>query len=236
MISVNFRGLDRALLDLEKTSRQAVPHAVRNALNVAAFEARRIWQDEIKRTFTTRNRYTERSIQVRKATGTDTRSMASFVGSTADYMAKQEEGGTVRGGGKHKAIPGPVAAGLSPGAKRTRLVRAGNRLSAINAMRGARAGASKRQRNAIALSMARRAGSKVALLERPRGGKGLFKVLGGKRRTTGTRLLWDVSKGSVRVPPSHTLKRSLGRLNPKLQSIYYASIVQQLQRLNVFGY
>lgn len=234
MISVTFHGLDKAVFDLERAKAKAVPVAMRNALNVAAFEARRVWQDEIKRTFTTRNRFTERSIQVRKAEG-EGRQMASFVGSTADYMATQEDGGVVRGGGRHKAIPGPVAAGLAPGANRTRLVRAGNRLSALTARKAPR-GASRQQRNAIALAMARRAGGKVVLLERPKGGKGLFRMVGGRRRTTGTRLLWDVSRGSVRVPPARTLQHTLSRVKPKLQSIYYAALVQQLQRLNVLGY
>ena len=83
--------------------------------------------------------------------------------------------------------------------------------------------------------MARRKGIKFALLERPRGGKGLFVLAGGKRRPT-TRLLYDVSKSAVRVPPTPTLARTLRRVNARTAAILHRAVLDELRRAKVFGY
>ncbi len=233
MITIEFHGLRELVRDLRAAREKALPYAIRNALNTAAFEARKVWQGEIRRTFTTRNQYTERSILVERARGLDPRRMRSFVGSTADYMAKQESGAVIRGRGQHKPIPGPVAAGLPPGAKRTKLVRSPNKLSAIKVARAR--GATVQQRWAIAIGQARREGRKFVLLERPRGGKGLFRLGGGRKRST-VRLLWDLSRSSVRVPAEPTLGRTLKAIEPKLAHIYQAALVEQFQRNKVLGF
>lgn len=223
----------KALRDLKAFREKAVPYAIRNALNRAAFHARGEWQAEVRGAFTLRNKYTERSIQVERATGKDTRGMVAKVGSVADYMDEQETGATVRGRSKHKPIPAPTAAGLQPGGKRTRLVRPGNKLAALQVLKPV--GKTPRQRNAVALAMARRKGRKVALLERPRGGKGFF-LLGRGKRKVSTRLLWDLSRGSVRVKPSPTLQRTLARVEPRLADIHRDAVVEQLRRHKILGY
>lgn len=243
-ISVEFRGIDELIDDLRKARKRAIPHGVRNALNTAAFQGRKDWQGVIRRTFTIRNQFTERSIRVVQAKGTNLDRMEAFLGSVAPYMGDQEGGATVRGRRRVKAIPGPVAAGQSPGGKRTKLVRAGAKLSAIN-IRRIRAKGPK-QRNAIAIAMAARKRQKFVKLTRPGGGQGLFSFKGGRRtwhkshgwrvKSLQLRLLWDVSRKSVRVPPSHTLERTLRMLEPRLPHIYTASIVEQLRRARVLGY
>jgi hypothetical protein len=241
--SFEIRGIKELVGDLRVARKQAIPHAVRDALNTAAFQGRKDWQGIIRRTFTNRNSFTARSVLVVKAKGTNLDRMEAVLGSVAPYMGDQESGATVRGRGSHKAIPGPVAAGQAPGGKRTRLVRSGSRLSDIKAIRGK--GKGSKQRNAIALAMAVRARKKHVLLRRPGGGQGLFTVSGGRRTWTGKafktkslklRLLWDVSRRSVRVPPSHTLQRTLDGLAPRLPSMYLASVLQQLRRHKILGY
>jgi hypothetical protein len=221
----------KALEDLRSFRKKAVPYALRNAVNTAAFEGRKIWQGEIKRSFTLRNQFTTRSIRVEKAR--NPRMIMAVLGSVAPYMAKQEEGGTVRGRSGKKAIPGPVAAGQRPGAKRTRLVRAGFRLGAIKVPR-LRTG-SRIQRNAVAIAMAKRRGQKFALLQRPKGGKGLF-LLGGGKRKASTKLLYDVSRSSVRVPAAPTLARTMHRMNARTPAIVHAAVLKELRRNKVFGY
>jgi hypothetical protein len=232
----------QALRDLEEFKRSAIPFAIRNSLNTSAFELQKIWRGEIRRTFINRNTFTERSIHVQKARGGDPNRMISVVGSITDYLDEQESGGTVRGKGAHKPIPGPSAAGQSPGTKRTKLVMRSRYLGAIKAQR-ATGGRSARARNVAAMLMARRKGAQYVLLERPGGGKGLFLVSGGQRRFTGrrftmralkTRLLWDLSRSSVRVPPEPTLQRSLSIIEPKLPHIHLASLVEQCQRHGLF--
>jgi hypothetical protein len=223
----------QALKDLRRFREKAIPYAIRNALNRSAFHARAEWKTEVRNEFTLRNRYTEQSILVDRATGKSVSGMVAVVGSKAAYMDEQEHGATVRGGGKHKAIPGPVAAGLPPGGKRTKLVRGANKLSALRVSRPV--GKNPRQRNAVALAMARRRGERVALLERPRGGKGLFRLTGGKKKPQ-TRLLWDLSRSSVTVKPTPTLQRTLTRIQPRLVEIHRDAIVEQLRRHKVLGY
>lgn len=223
----------KAVADLRKFREKAVVYAVRNALNRSAFHARGEWQQEIQSSFVLRNKFTERSVLYTKATGKDVRGMTAVVGSTAPYMDEQEKGAMIRGRGKHKPIPGPVAAGQAPGGKRTKLVRAGNKLSALHAPRAV--GANRRQRNAIALAIARRSGGRVALLERPNGGKGLFRLTGGRKKLQ-TRLLWDLSRSSVKVHPEPTLQRTLKRIQPRLAEIHRDAFVEQLRRHKILGY
>jgi hypothetical protein len=226
------RGAKEMARDLKTMRLRAFPYAVRNTLNTAAFEARRIWQAEIRASFTNRNQYTVRSIQVeRVAGGSDPQRMVARVGSTTDFMGKQEKGGTVTGKSGRKPIPGPVAAGLAPGAKRTRLVRARFHLGAIKAPHPTLTG-SRHQRNAIAIAVALREGSKRAVLERPGGRKALFIVGGTPARPT-TRLLWDVSRSSVKIKPQPTLQRTLTAIGPKMEHMMQASLLQQLNKFGI---
>lgn len=226
------RGAKEMARDLKTLRLRAFPYAVRNTLNTAAFEARTIWQREIRATFTNRNAYTVRSIQVdRVASGNEPSRMVARTGSTTDYMGKQEKGGTVSGKSGRKPIPGPVAAGLAPGAKRTRLVRSRFYLGAIKAQHPTLTG-SRKQRNAIAIAVALRSGNKRAVLERPGGRKALFLVGGNERRPT-TRLLWDVSRSSVRLHAQPTLQRTLHAIEPKMEHMMQASMLQQLNRFGI---
>jgi hypothetical protein len=223
----------KAIKDLKRFREKAVPYAVRNALNRSAFHGREEWQKEMRGTFTLKNKFTERSAWVERASGTKLGGMHALLGSTAPYMGDQEKGATIRGRGRHKPIPGPVAAGQAPGTKRTKLVRAGNKLSALQAQKGV--GRNKRQRNAVAIAIARRRSQAVVLLERPSGGKGLFKLMGGRKKAT-ARLLWDVSRGSVKVKAEPTLQRTLKRIQPRVEQIHVEAVVEQLKRHKVFGY
>jgi hypothetical protein len=231
-LKVRWIGVDELRHDLKLFNAKAIPYAARNGLNKGAFEARRIWQGEIKRAFVLRNQYTVNSVRVDTAKGLDTRRMEAVVGSVAPYMRTQEEGGTVSGKSGKKAIPGPVAAGQPPGAKRTQMVRAGLRMSRLRVQR-IRA-TNKRQFNAIAIAMAKRRGSKVAVLQRARGGKGVFAIRGTKRAPT-TALLYDVSKGSVRVGSTPTLGRTINRMNARFPRIMADSFLAELKRHGI-GY
>jgi len=231
MLTVKIHGLDDAVKDLKRFRRSALPYAMRNALNTAVFQAQREWRMLAAATFTERSTFLDRSIRIEKA---DTRRLYAKVGSTFEGMAKQEAGGTVTGSSGRKPIPGPVAAGLSPGSKRTKLVRARFYLGAIKVAHPGLRG-SRHQRNAIAMAVAKRQGQKVALLERPSGAKGLFQIGGTKSKPT-ARLLWDVSRSSVHVQSQPTLRATLLALQPKLPHMYLASLVEQAQRYKIAGY
>src|SRR5689334_14509169 len=97
-IDIKFTGIERLASDLEKVAKKALPYAMRDAVNTSAFEAKRVWGDQIRRTFETRNTFTAgRAIQVDKARGSLSGGIEATVGSVAKYMRVQEHGGTVRG-------------------------------------------------------------------------------------------------------------------------------------------
>lgn len=211
---------------------RGVPHAARNALNRSAFRAREQWQREIFFSLTLRNRWTERSIQVNRAGGLNIAAMEAKVGSTADYMRTQEEGGVERK--KHKVgvpIPTPISSG-ERGNPRRRLVRPMHRLPNIQLR--PRIGATQKQRNAIAIEGARRAGKKHVFLELERK-KGIFRLSGGKRRTK-IELVHDLSRTSVRIPATHTLQDALRNVQRHLPDIAVRAMVEQLERYRVVGF
>lgn len=216
--------------DLKTVSKRAIPYAMRDALNGFAFAARREWSDGIKRTFTTRNKFTAgRALEVEKARSLRVDSMVAVLGSKEQYLAKQEFGGVTSG-----PIPGPTAAGQPSGSRRTKPVRMGNRLKALAAAKS-RGGKSRRQRNAMALSIARRRGQRHAILDRPNGEKGLFRLSGGKRRIK-TRLVWALGHGPTRVKPSPTLGPAVRRTEQQLESLHRKALLKQLRLHHVFGY
>lgn len=229
----DFKKLHAEISKLQR----AYPYAIRNALNGCAFEHRKAWQMEIRSTFTNRNQFTQRSIRVEKATGLDIKTMKAVTGSVAPYIGDQEEGGTVRGRGKHKAIPTPLAGGGKPGGtKRPRLVAGRYKLSSVTVASKPLQKYGKRRQNAVALAIAIRKGERFALLNRTKGkGRGIFEVKGLKRKAK-VRMIWNVSQGSVKVKPEPTMRRAVLRSKNAFERVTHDAIVAQLKRNRVFGY
>ncbi len=229
---VTMRGLDKLTADLAFFASRSIPYAARSAATTMAFQARAIWVQEIESSMTTRNRYTVKSLRVEKATGNRIENIQAVLGSLAPYMAAQEDGRPNQLGGK-RAIPTSAAAGQRGARPRTKLVRRPNVLSAIHlAKRGTRG--SRAQRNAISMSQAARAGKKFVFLDLQRG-RGLFRIGGGKRKPNVT-MLWDLSRGSVRVPKNPTLERTVARQQAKGVEVYHAALIEQARRNKVLGY
>lgn len=229
---VSMRGLDKLTADLAFFASKSIPYAARNGANNMAFQARAIWVEEIEKSMTLRNRYTVKSVRVDKATGNRIENIRAVLGSVAPYMAAQEDGSPRQLGGKH-AIPTSAAAGQRGARPRTKLVRRPNVLSAIHlAKRGTHG--SRAQRNAISMSQAARAGKRFVFLDLQRG-RGLFRIGGGKRKPNVT-MLWDLSRGSVRVPKNPTLERAVAKQQGKAVDVYHAALIEQAKRAKVLGY
>lgn len=227
----DFRRYEREL----KRYEAAHGHGVRNGLNGCAFEAQKAWRAELKRTFTLRAPFTERSIQVDKARGIDTRSLQSKVGSVAPYLDDQEEGAVIHGKGKHKAIPAAVAGGAAGPGIRPRVVLGRFKLGGIK-VRDPKVGRyGRKQRNAIALDMAARAGNRFALLLKPKGGRALFEVRKVGRRQFKTRLIWNLDRSSVTVKPEPTMHRAIARSMGAFERIAKQALIEQLKRAGVMG-
>jgi hypothetical protein len=234
VIRIETRGFEKLAHDLSVAKSKAFPYAQRDAVNEAAFVGRWVWSGAIRETFVTRNTFTAgRALEVVKAKA-GTGRVEAVLGSTADYMALQEKGGTVRGKSGHRPIAAPTAAGQAAGSRRTKLVRKGMKLSAIKAVSVGKT-RGRLQRNATAMAMARRGGKKFAVLERPSGGPGIFLISGTKKKLK-ARLVWDLSRRSAQVPPHRTLEPTLQRVRPRMPDMYAKALLKQLKHHHVFGY
>ncbi len=220
--------------DLKHFARKAYPFATRQTVNKAAFETRRGYQARIREDLTLRNRWTEQSVRVEQARTLTVSRQAAIVGSVADYMATQEFGGVEKGGGKYKPIATSYSAGLPEDAKpRTRLPRKPNKLSNIQLKSRGRK-LSRRARNKVAVLMAAKSGDKYVWLDLGKR-QGLFRVLGGKRNPR-VRMVWDMSRRSVRVPKKPLLLPATRAVQAQLPQYYAEALVFQLKRAKVFGY
>lgn len=228
MIRAQF-DLRKYTKDLEKVAKRAIPHAIRNGLNAMAFEGRKLWQQEMRGTFTLRNKWTEMGVRVIKAKGASINRMQATVMHPDGYLYKQEYGGIER----RAAVPTPTAAGQGRAAKRTKLVRGPYKVAAISLADRLKAG-SRSQRNVAAVRMAVAQGKRFVYLE---GAKkhGLFLIKGGKRKPR-VEMLHDTTSSAHRVPPHPTLGpaiNKLGGIAPKLMKI---AVLDQLKRAKAFGY
>ena len=232
-----FRQLARRL---ERDAPKALGYAARNALNRAAFDARKQWQREMQSTFVLRNRWTLGSIRVEKARGLDLQRMESKVGSGLKYLAKQEEGGPKGGGGAYgQPIPTGVASGEGRGARpRRRVVRPRFRLAAIHL--GDRPGGSRKQRNAAAIRKAQEAGAKFVFIESGKG-TGIVQIpkarrtrkRRGRRRAGKIQLLWSLAHSGVRIPPHPTLKPAFDWADRRFRRYVKAELLKQLKRVRL---
>lgn len=247
IISVDVRGADRFAKDLQTFAQKAVPHAMRNTLNSAAFEVRGKYVAEAKSKLTLRNTFTARSIRVDKATGNRPHMMEARVGSTAPYMDDVEQGVTETSKGKHGLpIPTTFAAGQSAG-KRTRAVRRGNYLSAIKLNSKPVSGSPKRK-NAAALRMAKESGGGFAFLNTGKF-KGVFKVdavAQGKRqhgpvRESGAfrfklKPIYDLSHKTATTRALPLLEGAVIEVKRVMPVLITKAVLEQLKRNKVFGY
>lgn len=233
MIKVEWKGVKELQKALDKFAKQAVPHAMRNGCNRSAFEARDVWGKRVESEMTLRNTFTARSLRVQKARGTNTETMQATLGSTAPYMGKLEVGGPESArSGKGLPIPTPVASGQAPGAKRTKLVRASNKMTAITLAK--RPGATRPQRNAIAIQRALK-GSHFAFIETTQGRRLITKVTGNRQRIK-VQTIWDLSRHTVQVRPVPTLKQTLDAIGPRLPGIFADALREQCKRHGMPGF
>lgn len=232
-ITFDDKGLRRYRRDLNAFAKTAVPFATRAAINTTAFQGAREAKKIVGQRMILRNRWTQRSIGVQKARQKETKKQRAFVGSTEAYMLDQEFGTTKRGGGKHGVeIPTRSASGEGRGsAPRRRLPRAKNKARSIR-LRRSRRGASRKQRNFIAVREAATSGRKFVFLDLQRA-EGIYKIMGGKRNPK-PELIVDLSHKTVRIPPTPWLKPAMDRVRPRMAGIWKKELRNQLIRRRLF--
>lgn len=227
--SVDAKKLER---DLRHVSSKAAVYAAREGLNNLAWEARRLYQEEMREKLVLRNRFTEGSVRVNRAGGLSLDGMRSEVGSVQEYMAEQESGSIQHSdGGGAIAIPTGYAAGQEGAVPRTKLPRGQNKMSAIRltarSKRGRRA-----QKNAASLRMAQKAGSKFVYLE-TENKRGIFRLVG-PTKSPKLKMVHDLTRSTITIPKNPMLGPALQRLKPRMGTIMVKAMLRQLRRNGLF--
>lgn len=235
MFSIKSSGLKRLESDLKVFGERAFPFATKNTVNQSALKARQIAQDHIKSEMVLRNRFTARSVQVEQTRTLQVSQQAAVVGSIADYMEDQEFGAVKGKEGKEGTpIATSYSAGQGDGAQpRTRLPRKPNKLQNITLKHRRSEGKGRRQKNLIAVKAAAATGRKYLYLDLSRR-KGIFKVVGGKRRPR-VKMLWDLTNQSVVIRRRPWLAPSVEETKKHIPKIYEDSLKFQLKRLGLFA-
>jgi hypothetical protein len=233
MFSVNDEELKQLEADLKTFAAKALPFATKATLNKTAFEARRLWQENIKDDLINRNKFTMNAVRVEQTKSLRIRDQASVVGSTAPYMGKTESGGIETGGSGAKAIATSYSAGQGEGSRpRTRLPRKPNKMATIRLKR-VKGAQGRKQRNLLAVKQAAESGNRYAFLDLGKR-KGIFRVMGSKRKLR-VRMVWSMSKRSVRVPATPTLWPAVKATIPRVPELYREALEFQLKRRGLLG-
>jgi len=233
MLSLDVYKIKQLELDLKTFKGRAYPYATRQAVNQAAFKAQKVAQLRVRNEMILRNAFTARSIRVDRARELVVSRQMAVVGSVAPYMETQEFGGTVLKRGKHgKPIATGYAAGQEAQKPRTRLPKRANQLGVLQLKNRRKKGRGRLQQNLIAVKEAAATGAKFVYLDLGKR-KGIFRVLGGKRRTY-IKMVHDLSHKSVTVPRNQWLLPSAKEAQRSMPQYYLDALRYQTARHGLF--
>jgi len=220
--------------DLKRMAHRAYPFATKATVNKAAFVAMKISRGHIGSEMITRNAFTKKSIQVEQARTLTVSRQEAIVGSTADYMEVQEFGGVKhKKGSEGVAIATSYSSGEGENTQpRRKLPRRPNKLASIRLQRRSKKGASRKQKNMMAIKQAAESGSKYVFLDLGRS-KGIFKVTGGKRRPK-IKMVYSFREQSVSIPKNPWLAPSVRKTEKQIPNIYKKALEFQVKRLGLF--
>lgn len=234
MLKIDDSEIKQMESDLKTFAERAFPFATKNTLNRSAFEGQKIARRNIDAKMTQRNKFSKQSVQVEQSRTLNVARQSSSMGSIADYMKDQEFGKIIKKSGK-KGVPiaTSYAAGQSEGAQpRTRLPRKANTLAAIQLRNKRTRSKTRRQRNLIVIKEAAQSGRKYIFLDLGRS-KGIFKVVGGKRRPK-IKMVWSMREQSVVVPRNPWLKPAADKVQKLMPEFYRDALKFQLKRQGLF--
>lgn len=234
MLSVKTDQIKQMESDLKTFAARAYPFATKNTVNQGAFRGRMYAQQNIEQNMTNRNKFTRNSVRVEQTRTLDVRRQQAITGSIADYLADQEFGAIkTASGSEGVALPTSYSAGQGMGAQpRTRLPRKPNKMRNIKLRNRGRKGASRKQKNLVAIKGAAKSGNKFVFLDMGRT-KGIFRVLGGRRKPR-IKMVYDLSRPSVVVPRNPWLAPAVEQARKDMPEIYRKSLKFQLKRQGLF--
>ncbi len=229
-MEINTKDIRRLERTLTGMSKHGVKFATMFAMNGAAFEARQLAVRNVEKKFITRNAWTKRSIRVNKG---NTRDLRASVGSTEDYMRKQELGGSERAGGrKGVAIATSYSSGEGENARpRRKLSRRPNRIRNITLKNTTGRARGRKARNVAKVKEAAKGSNKVVYLDGLTGKKkrGLFRITGGKRRPK-VKMIQDMSQKKVRTRKKPWLGPATRTAAKGIPRRYKKSLLMQIDK------
>ncbi len=234
-VTFDDKQLKRYAKDLKRFATDALPFANRQALNSGAKMMRGLARENIGRAMIQRNRFTMRSVGVEFARQKSIRQQQSVVGSFQKYMEDQEFGGTKRTKGKHGVVIPTRSASLEGegSAPRRKLPRPRFTVRNIKLSKGrGRRSKTRRQINAITVKQAVSTGRRIVFMKTQRSA-GFFRVTGGKRRPR-VKMLADLSRKTISIPPNPWLKPAADRTAKAMPAIYKGALRKQLVRRRLF--
>lgn len=228
--------------DLEEHSKnlqvffpKSFPHITRDTLNNAAFITKKRAQAIVKRRMVLKNTWTMRSIQVEKAQGIDVRNMEARIGSTMEYMAKQEFGDTIsKKGKKGLGIPTTIASREGEGARpRRKVVRKPLYMKQIRLLKTGVKSKSKRQFIVASIMAAAKRGGRNRFIYLPfERHPGIYMVTGGKKKPK-IKLVYDLSRKSIIIPPSPWLSPASDRGARAIPKLYEEATIRNLKKVGI---
>lgn len=226
-MKINTRDVKRLERTLKSIAQHGAKFAMNATLNNAAFDTRKTALAVIDRKFTLRNGWTKRSVRVNKS---NTRSLQASVGSTADYLRKQELGHTERpSGGLGVAIPTTYASGEGENSRtRKRLPRKMNKMRNVKLGGSTGRARGRKARNVVKVKQAARSTNKVIFMKTRRGA-GIFRVVGGKRRPK-VKMILDLSKKSITIKKKPWLQPATTRHRKLIPPNYMLNLSKQITR------
>jgi hypothetical protein len=234
MFEVKSKDIKHMEEGLKQLNARGIPFAIRNTLNDTAFLAVKEAKKIADKKMTMRNQWSKGSIQGRRATGTNVDRMVAQMGSTEQYMAKQEEGFTKTSTGKHGVtVPTAFAAGQT-GSKRTKVIKKRNRMARIRITKIKKTGDNARD-NILLVNKAVKTGHRFIYMK-INGKTSLYKVTGGSKRKTGwmksakIHKVYDTTKRSISIKQAVWMMPGAEKAIKQQPAIYFRQLKEQIDR------
>lgn len=237
MLKIDTTDIDAMVRDLEFYKRRAYPFATKQTINDAAFATRKQYINQMRSKLTTRNRWTQQSARVETSRTLDIGRQSAHVGSIEGYMERQETGGTIRDPNIATATASNEGDTAYP---RKRLPTKRNRRANIRLAKRRRA-KTPAQDLVFKAQDAVNNGNRLIYLDGEAGPtKGIYRIVGGRKTKRGwpkgarLRMLWDMSRSSVRTPATPMLSPATDHTSRRLPELHRKAVMFQLKRHGLF--
>lgn len=242
-MDIDSKEIEKLEKVLKVFSKVAAPIAFQQALNETATKTRLRAQNNIRDDFTTRNKWSERSVFYSRATGLDVDKMQAEIGSSQEYMAEQETGFTQTSTGKHGImIPTPAAGGETGNRERTRVVQKRYRKNVIKLHKSTVNYGSRMQKNSAEIQASVKAGVRFwyGTLDNKSGknASGMWQIRGSVRkngkgwlRGLTMRRIYTANERSIVTPKTEWLQPAGEKTLKNFDEYYFKALQRQLERI-----